>query len=111
MTRNPSFLSYKTLFFVSKTSLYQTDSLQFRASLFYKNVQKYNFESKSQLPILNVFGVKGFIRTCKSTILKANHNYLDVIGINCLFYKNVQKYNFESKSQLYCYTLPCLIVL
>ena len=73
----------------------------------YHPIQKYKFESKSQLFSTSLAPVLWCITQYKNTNLKANHNlsadtlYMDKV------YHPIQKYKFESKSQhLATYNLP-----
>ena len=63
--------------------------------------QRYNFESKSQHISYTYHQFFSCISYTKGTILKANHNQRwlehNAIGLYFIY----QRYNFESKSQLY----------
>ena len=89
-------------------------------------LQKYDFSSKSQPPVISPKFIPCCLRYCKSTIFQANHNhrasmpspprvvcdtakvrfFKQITTIFCFFtYKSVlfailQKYDFSSKSQL-----------
>ena len=63
-------------------------------------VQRYKFESKSQLSEIIQNFIYGCFQWFKGTNLKANHNrYIGGMKVNMLF-PMVQRYKFESKSQL-----------
>ena len=95
--------------------------------LLFSICQRYNFESKSQLKFLLPSPVHRCFRYVKDTILKANHNFKKILSYEfeavfdmskIQFWKQIttyltrvafaeqlfsicQRYNFESKSQLY----------
>ena len=62
-------------------------------------VQRYKFESKSQL----IHSVKSLFVCCfqwfKDTNLKVNHNMLCIVKCILTLFPMVQRYKFESKSQ------------
>ena len=63
--------------------------------------QRYNFESKSQRARRNYGHCLSCISYTKGTILKANHNTAAGMPSNRKLYFIYQRYNFESKSQLW----------
>ena len=63
-------------------------------------VQRYKFESKSQLKLAWCLLRFGCFQWFKDTNLKVNHNMLMIMVINLVLFPMVQRYKFESKSQL-----------
>ena len=79
----------------------------------YYQIQRYKFESNSQLLIILVMCFKCCIIKYKDTNLKAIHNIpLSVVILNELYYQ-IQRYKFESNSQLIapssCLVIRCII--
>ena len=62
-------------------------------------VQRYKFESKSQLDVLKGVGSFCCFQWFKGTNLKANHNVLIIVQQFLSLFPMVQRYKFESKSQ------------
>ena len=63
-------------------------------------VQRYKFESKSQLIPITYYGNCSCFQWFKDTNLKVNHNCLRVLQRKLSLFPMVQRYKFESKSQL-----------
>ena len=63
-------------------------------------LQKYDFSSKSQRPVMLLRQVARCLRYCKSTIFQANHNNSKNLSYNDVLFAILQKYDFSSKSQL-----------
>ena len=78
----------------------------------FRILQKYKFESKSQLKSRNIQTPSGCLGYYKNTNLKANHNYPKRSSLAHVLFRILQKYKFESKSQLPCWwatvTMGCL---
>ena len=62
-------------------------------------LQKYDFSSKSQQKLINIFVSDWCLWYCKSTIFQANHNYVENNIKFFLMFVILQKYDFSSKSQ------------
>ena len=69
-------------------------------------VQRYKFESKSQPEPLMPLQCSGCFQWFKGTNLKANHNVIAEIEYYSVLFPMVQRYKFESKSQLYWLSPP-----
>ena len=63
-------------------------------------VQRYKFESKSQRDYQKELQRSSCFQWFKGTNLKANHNSAISVRWPCLLFPMVQRYKFESKSQL-----------
>ena len=68
----------------------------------YPVLQRYNFESNSQhITIIDIV-IISCIQYYKGTILKAIHNRYRIFEVVSRLYPVLQRYNFESNSQLIC---------
>ena len=65
-----------------------------------KTLQRYENKSKSQLGKEDAKNIKGCLRLCKDTKIKANHNYADKMVDEVVLSKTLQRYENKSKSQL-----------
>ena len=74
--------------------------------LLFSICQRYNFESKSQLPEFSEKTLLSCFRYVKDTILKANHNFKSSFRDAFELFSICQRYNFESKSQLQRVRMP-----
>ena len=70
-----------------------------RSGLYYQ-IQRYKFESNSQLPHNIVIRFNGCITRYKDTNLKAIHNDGTMEQYATRLYYQIQRYKFESNSQL-----------
>ena len=64
-----------------------------------KTLQRYENKSKSQLQCSHVGTLRGCLRLCKDTKIKANHNLCVTSGIQDGLSKTLQRYENKSKSQ------------
>ena len=78
---------------------HNTEAVRGGVTMVFQTYQRYNFESKSQLPYFIKHQNERCFRPIKDTILKANHNTA-AAGIQTAgVFQTYQRYNFESKSQ------------
>ena len=74
-------------------------------------VQRYKFESKSQLTHYTINEETGCFQWFKDTNLKVNHNSKTLYSPIIMLFPMVQRYKFESKSQLKNSVLPYYYVV
>ena len=94
--------------FESKSQLHGNN--QKSALELFSMVQRYKFESKSQLPTWRYYYSRCCFQWSKDTNLKANHNNIYRYEKDIVLFSMVQRYKFESKSQHFCATAsasPC----
>ena len=81
-------------------AIHNTCLLSSSLDLLILSLQRYNFESNSQRKLNFPISTYSWYYHCKDTILKAIHNEFGCDPFNRALILSLQRYNFESNSQL-----------